>query len=383
MQEVEPIDPSGKAFIRWCPRKHFSFIRFQELLKESISCNKLTNGGPLQRKLSDILKAFTGSKCAILPACSGTGALHCLCAAHSIKSKRKLTWATQAFTFPPSIQGILSESIVVDMDPETFGISLACLDIIREEIDGVIVTNLFGTMSTNLTDVVRWCRSNGKLIVFDNAATPVGFVHSSSLHDLSDGSIISLHETKPLGRGEGGALIVPESLYAFVYEAMNFGFQNDPAGGVCRVGNRYGSNFRCSDIAAAAIISHIENIQKQKWIDTIKRLKKHSIDLMGKYGYSLIGEPTDFLPCLPVRIEGLERLNMSDVLHQLTLGSLCIEAKQYYRPLGSQKHCPQAWALFNSTICLPLHVDMSEDQVTLMFQKLHSILGHLSIESRI
>lgn len=377
MQEVGQLEPSAKAFIRWCPRKEFSFIRFQELLKESISRNQLTNGGPLQQKLSDILKAFTGSTGTILPACSGTGALHCLCAAHSIKAKRKLKWATQAFTFPPSIQGILSESIVVDMDQESFGISLTCLDTIRDEIDGVIVTNLFGTMSTNLCDVVSWCRSNGKLIVFDNAATPLGSVHSNSLQDLSDGSIISLHETKPLGRGEGGAIIIPETLHPFVYEAMNFGFQNDTTGGVCRVGNRYGSNFRCSDIAAAAIISHIENVENQKWINTMKRLKKHSVRLIEKYGHSLIGEPTDLLPCLAVRMEGLEEINISDVLHHLQSGTLCIEAKQYYRPLASQKDCPHAWALFNSTICLPLHADMSEDQVTLMFEKLHSIFRHL------
>ena len=41
---------------------------------------------------------------------------------------------------------------------------------------------------------------------------------------IGDGSIISLHETKPLGRGEGGAVFVSAEMVPFVHKALNFGY---------------------------------------------------------------------------------------------------------------------------------------------------------------
>jgi dTDP-4-amino-4,6-dideoxygalactose transaminase len=83
------------------------------------------------------------------------------------------------------------------------GPSLSAINSISDQIDGIVVTNVFGYQSKVL-EYEKWCKMNGKLLLQDNAATPIGFVSDGRcIHDVGDGSFLSLHETKPLGRGEG------------------------------------------------------------------------------------------------------------------------------------------------------------------------------------
>ena len=49
---------------------------------------------------------------------------------------------------------------------------------------------------------------NNKFLIFDNAATPFTYYKGKSCCNYGHGSTISFHHTKPLGFGEGGAIIV-------------------------------------------------------------------------------------------------------------------------------------------------------------------------------
>jgi len=73
-------------------------------MKESIESGQTTNGGPLQRVLQTKVKDMCDSKRSVILTCNGTAALHALGCAFELKAGRRLTWATQAFTFPSSIQ---------------------------------------------------------------------------------------------------------------------------------------------------------------------------------------------------------------------------------------------------------------------------------------
>jgi hypothetical protein len=98
---------SRKARIRWCPTKAFSPDKFMSYLQTSLESRKLTNGGPLQAVLAARVQTLTGCQNSVIPAASGTAALHALCAGWSLKLGRDLRWVTQAFTFPPATQGPL------------------------------------------------------------------------------------------------------------------------------------------------------------------------------------------------------------------------------------------------------------------------------------
>jgi len=221
--------------MRWCPKKHFDIERFHELLKPSLERGQLTNDGPLQAVARSLVKKITSSTRSILMCSNGTAALHTLVSMWNIARGKQLVWATQAFTFPSAIQGPLQHSLVIDQDEEHWGPSFSELEDIKDQIDGIIVTNIQGLLCSALK-YEEWGRENGKLVLFDNAATPVGFVEDGRcIQDLGDGAFVSLHETKPIGRGEGGALFVDNHMYDAALSAMNFGFDVSQ---VIRIPNR-------------------------------------------------------------------------------------------------------------------------------------------------
>ena len=371
---------SRRARIHWCPTKPFSTDKFTSYLQTSLEARQLTNGGPLQAVLAARVQTLTGCQNRVIPAASGTAALHALCAGWSLKLGRKLSWATQAFTFPPATQGPLSGSLVVDNDESLGGPCIASLSKIADSIDGVVVTNIFG-LQTDVLAYESWCTDHGKLLVFDNAATSVGLTHCGrSIHDVGDGAFISLHETKPIGRGEGGAIFVRPELVEFVVRAANFGFL-PPRIGMPRAGHRGCSNWRMSDVAAAAILPHLDSVIETGWVARYEAAVSFASAEAQSYGFSLEPIPglslrfPTVLACLLVALPISCRGKIDQVIAMLDTHA---EAKHYYDPLVEPSKAPVAWQLFNSTICLPFHLDLTQDDVAFMFEKLSRAVGQVA-----
>ncbi len=346
--------------IRWCPQKNFVVEEFNQYLKPSLDAGHLTNDGPLQIVLQSKARKFFGCSNEVLLAANGTAALHALVAGISLETGRPLKWATQAFTFPSSIQGPLQDSIVVDNDPIYLGPSIAGLEANKNHFDGVIVTNCFG-FQTCIEVYEKWCKDNNKFLVFDNAATPLGSLDDGrNIHDIGNGSIVSFHETKPVGRGEGGAVIMSSKLKKFVHQAMNFGFDVSQA---IRVPNRSSSNWRMSDIAAAAICAHLDFIERKNWAERLHHLTALVNERLQDIGIKFGMFGATKLPVFGNTIFiQLSKNQDADSIQKSLLRS-GIEAKRYYRPLAHQNECPIAWEWYEKSICLPHHVDISDEDV--------------------
>jgi dTDP-4-amino-4,6-dideoxygalactose transaminase len=344
--------------MRLCYKKPFSSQRVWKYLQQSVESGHITNDGPLQSILAAKMQAFVRSVNTVLLAGNGTSALHALCVGLALKAKKDLKWVTQAFTFPSSIQGPLKDSFVADLDPEWYGPSRDFLESQKDTFDGIIVTNVFGHQ-TNLAMYEKWCKNNGKLLVLDNAASPIGFLRDSRcIHDVGDGAIVSLHETKPIGRGEGGVIFAKREVLPFVHQAMNFGFDIPKQ---VREPHRSCSNWRMSDIAAAAICDHLDFMLNNKWEDKLQELTKFAVSELERKSMSLalpVQYPT-ILSCLFIKLSGpTETERMLNLLH-----SHNIEAKHYYEPLCTKEEAPEAWKLFESTICIPFHLGFSQNQL--------------------
>lgn len=355
---VQAQDFLSHAPMRWCFKKPFSSQRVWKYLQHSVESGHVTNDGPLQSIVAAKMQAFVRSVNCALMASNGTAALHALCAGLSLKAKKDLKWVTQAFTFPSSIQGPLMDSLIADMDPEWYGPCRKFLEAHKNEFDGVVVTNVFGHQ-TDLIMYEKWCKSNGKFLVLDNAASPIGFVKDSRcIHDVGDGAIVSLHETKPIGRGEGGVIFAKREILPFVHQAMNFGFDIPKQ---VREPHRACSNWRMSDIAAAAVCDHLDFMLNNKWEDKLQELTKFAVSELEKQSISMalpVKYPT-ILSCLFIKLN--DPTEAERILH--LLHSHNIEAKHYYEPLCSEEEAPEAWKLFSSSVCLPFHLGFSESQL--------------------
>ena len=350
--------------IRWCVKKSFSMDRCSQYLHPSLEKGHLTNDGPLQSVLHSKVKNLVRTNREVLLSSSGTSALHALAAGLELRKGRHLRWVTQAFTFPSSIQGPLSDALVCDIDEKLHGPCILYLNEKKATFDGVIVTNCFG-YQTEILAYEKWCIQNDKLLIFDNAATPLGFVEDGRcIHDVGDGAFISFHETKPFGRGEGGAIFTGTDIVPFVHRAMNFGYDIPNQ---VRIPNRYSSNWRMSDFAAAAICDHIDSVVSGKWEDKLNALTRFAVEELGKRGYTMalnLQYPT-ILSCLFV--------DLGDQPGEATcrqLNSYGTEAKHYYCPLVDRAAAPRAWELYDRSVCLPFHLGITREQLLCMFGQL-------------
>lgn len=218
--------------------------------------------------------------------------------------------------------------------------------------------------------------NNGKLLIFDNAASPIGFVEDNRcIHDVGDGAIISLHETKPLGRGEGGAVVVAKEMSPYVHQAMNFGYDIPNQ---VRVPSRLSSNWRMSDFAAAAICDHLDTIAEEAWVHRLKDLGEFAEAELRSIGLCLAFKPIypTLLSCLLVKINSsnshMQWHDAENVCRELNC--LGIEAKHYYAPLCPRSDAPLSWTFFDSTICLPFHLQLAKKDIERMVQQLQDVM---------
>lgn len=316
-------------------------------LERSESANQYTNGGPcvslLERKLRGLLDVHDDK--AVVVTCSGTAALHAAVGAFWLV-RGNFPFAVQAFTFPCAVQQILSDSCVIDVDDDG-GLDLRQ---VPKHVDGIIVTNSFG----HLPDLDRydaWRRETGKVLILDNASTPFTYWRGQNSVNMGDAAVVSLHHTKPLGFGEGGIVVIDRRYEQALRSCINFGFEPG-AGGYPPAS--LASNFKMSEVAAAYHLAHLDHFDDiyshQRRLHTAFSRSIRAVPRLSLFPDH--GDHT-FPSCLPVLFE--------HPVETQWFKDRGIQAQKYYRPL---RHVPTAQRLYERTVCLPLHIDVTDSDLS-------------------
>jgi dTDP-4-amino-4,6-dideoxygalactose transaminase len=208
---------------RWVWPRTFSSDLMMKYLQPSIDSGHLTNHGPCAQKLEKVAasRLKMTRHCAVATA-SGAAALHALVSTYQMMgydfSKGILI---SAFGFPPILQQNWSTAIVTDIDPRYGGPVLPTDGSVPA---AVCVVNPFG-YAVDCAYYRAYCDEHKIPFWMDNAACPLHVTaDGSNLTDLADAAIISLHETKAIGRGEGGLLLVKPEFVDTAFRAVTFGY---------------------------------------------------------------------------------------------------------------------------------------------------------------
>ena len=158
---------------------------------------------------------------------SGTAALLALIALKEHQRGPTLTMGGLGIMgFVPRMLGPLAGATVLDCDDK--GLldleTLAALD--PDSWDGAVLTNVFGLRS-DLHEYVKLCRDLGKDLIVDSAGLLLGFSRQNARGSADE--ILSFHQTKPWGMGEGGCAIVTREQAPKLREFMNCGEGLDQA----------------------------------------------------------------------------------------------------------------------------------------------------------
>jgi dTDP-4-amino-4,6-dideoxygalactose transaminase len=338
--------------INWINNKTIDFNTVQELLQLSLDTNQFTNNGPVLKKLENyIAETLQISKDkTVVCVANGTVALYAAVAAIELENNKPLQFATQSFTFPSSAQSYLKNTIIVDIDNDG-GLDLSLIP--PETVDGIIVTNVFGHL-VDINKYTEWCKKWNKYLIFDNAATAFSFYNNNSCLNYGTASTISLHHTKPLGFGEGGAVIIDKKYELFLRRILNFGIDNLSPNPKWHC---FGSNYKMSDIAATYCLQYLQN-NFSKIISSHIFYYDFFWDLVEKNNipiqkYPNFSDSTPFVSCI------IFFSNKSSEIIKKALDAKIVSRK-YYNPL---QFLPISNQFYQNIVCLPCHLDLTKADI--------------------
>jgi dTDP-4-amino-4,6-dideoxygalactose transaminase len=350
--------------LQWVPKKDINFDKINILLQKCIESNHFTNNGPITKLLESTIrnKLNISENKAIIPISNGTVALWVCVAAIELMIGRKCSVGTQAFTFPASAQGYLHDAKIYDIDEEG---GLMLTNNLHNEVDIIIVTNIFGNV-VNIQKYIDWCEKYNKYLIFDNAATGLTYYKGKNSLNYGNASTISFHHTKPLGFGEGGAVIVDLEIEQNVRDLINFGINNNSKQPKW---NKLGGNYKMSDISAAYIYQHINNMDSI--FSNIIELTNYFIlkinDIKGVQLYPDFSDKKGLLSCIAILFES------KDISYKVQ--EKCLEngiyVRKYYNPLIELSN---SLRIFDTILCIPIHQDITKEIIDYIINLITNIL---------
>lgn len=327
------------------------YPHYRWLATLSATPNHFANGGPLVRRLEQTFLSRwpVHNGCEAVAVANGTIGLHAL--VHCLSAMTgACRWAVQSYTFWCNRQGPLQNATVLpSRDDGCCGPELKGVD--PSQLDGLVVTTCFGLMSLPLQQqYVQWGKKHRVLIVFDHAAT----AHPAS-HLTGDGCMFSMHETKPLGRGEGGVVVTPDKCLAENVRAyINFGRFTDAKHSRSAVQN--GTNGKMSEFAAAPLLA---------WWDLWEKGVKHAFHQRADSLYRrVLSSDSGLQPLFNYHAEDWLRVaSLAVKLTRPCTPEWLVYVKQettlpvnhYYQPLVSESEDHAAWQLFRRSCVVPIH----------------------------
>jgi len=336
--------------IKWVNKKYINNEVIQDKINNCLETRHFTNYGKnvleLQNKIKKIFNIDENKE--IILVNNGASGLQSLVGGINTFFNKKLKYACQAFTFPCSKQGLLLDTLIIDID-ENMGPDIKELTRLKDDYDGIIVTNCFGC-STNIKLYEDFCKQYNKILLFDNAASPYTKYNSKNILNYGDGCMVSLHHTKPIGFGEGGFIVFDKKYLEIMNRIICFGYSFTDK----QTWYLYGSNFKMCEINAIYIDNWLENLEKifqkhSKLISYFMANKPSNITLLKNFSnYS------DCLnSCIPILFNKPAKI---DVFIENN-----IEAKKYYYPLDTT--LKTSVLLYNNILCLPLNLDMTYEDI--------------------
>jgi dTDP-4-amino-4,6-dideoxygalactose transaminase len=345
---------------------------FLPYLQQIWNSKVLTNGGPFHQQLEQALCDFLGVKHLSLFV-NGTIAL--VTALQTLRITGEVI--TTPYSFVATAHSLLWNGIkpvFVDIDPNTLNLDSAKIEAaITPHTTAIMPVHVYGHPCD--VDAIQKIADNYNLKVIYDAAHAFGVqLHSGSVLNHGDLSVLSFHATKVFNTFEGAAIVCPDAKTKLrIDQLKNFGFVDE----VTVVST--GINGKMSEFNAALGLLQLKGIDqalaRRKGIDTTYRQQ-----LAGVKGILCLcdaGEKLANYGYFPILIEPEYPLSR-DALYQ-KLRDHNIYARRYFYPLisdfsmyrglpsAAQSNLPVAKKASDQVICLPIHPALdAEDQAKII-----------------
>jgi dTDP-4-amino-4,6-dideoxygalactose transaminase len=330
--------PGNIPQVSWALHKGTSALASQ-YLNESYQKQQFSNFGPLVMKLeSRVSEEIAIKNVSVVTCCNATVGLDML-----VKAYKKSRIAVQSFTFVSDYMNSLSNTCIVPLRQD--GKCGPDLNLIPKDTELLVVTNCFNYMhKSTIHEYTEFCKNNNIILLFDFATQ----TDLKDITEIGDGAVISLHDTKPLGRGEGGLIIVPSNIGEKVRSLIALGKNMTEHSEI-----QLGTNGKMSEIQAAYILEWWDIWFKYVQHDFIKRFNElRNIVTERGIKFMFPNETIDHQVPNVIAIQCTLDKQKSELSR--------IPVRKYYKPLCDTDEF--AANLYENCICIPVlpHVDINE-----------------------
>lgn len=343
--------------------------------------------GPMVNKFEEQWAEFIGTKIAIgVNSC--TAALHLALAAFHFKEGKKVL--VPSLTFSSTASAILYNHLIpvfIDSDPVTLGMSMEDM---KQKYDQNVVAVIpvhYAGHPVKMEELVPWAREKGLKIIEDCAHTSGSIYKGKPLGTWGDIGCYSFEEKKLMTTGDGGMMVTNEPEIFKDVKAMRWvGIDKDnwkTAQGYTSANhdalhwfyelNVLGYKYNMNDLAASIGLAQLKKLpaMNARRSEIIKMYLKGIKNLKGtkpllpyeheKYVYQMFGIRAD------------RRDEMMIYLKSKGIATGC-----HYTPLSIQPlfksfggDCPFIEKEVNKFITLPLHADLTNEEIKYIIETLH------------
>ena len=351
--------------------------------------------GPKLEEVERKLCRITGAKYAVLIS-NGTAALHAACYAASIQSGDEVI--TTPITFAASANCALycgAKPVFADINPETYNISPEEIEKkITERTKAVIAVDFTG-QAVELDQIREICQKHHLILIEDGAHSIGTKYNGTPVGSIADLTTFSFHPVKTVTAGEGGAVLTnDEEFYKKLLLFRSHGITRNEnwmsgksEGGWYYEQMELGMNYRMTDIQAALLGSQLDRLETfAKRRREIVRMYDEAFQEMPEIIVQKEIPQSDTVRHLYLLRLNPERLKAGrkEIFDALTAENIGCNVHYipvyyfpYYQKLGYQKGlCPNAEALYERLITIPLYFGMSDEDVQNVIQAVKKVLNY-------
>lgn len=351
--------------------------------------------GPLVEEFERKFADYVGAKYAVAVS-NGTAALHIACLAAGLKEGDE--GITTPITFAASSNCMLycgAKSVFCDINLDDYNIDENKIKSYINEKTKVILPVDFTGQCCNIGKIMEIAKENN-LIVIQDASHSLGTKYlDKQIGSIADMTTFSLHPVKTITSGEGG-VVTTNSLA--LYEKLKLYKTHGITKSKGNLRNKehpewyyeqiyLGYNYRITDLQSALGISQLNKIEKfitkrkllvntynelLKDIDGIILQKEEDYSDTSRHLYIIRLDLNKFKATRDDIYNALIAENIGVNIHYIP-----VYKHPYYKKIGYEDIiCENAETFYNSSITLPLHVNMNESDINDVVNALNSVLDY-------
>lgn len=384
--------PTRKDYLQY-GRQYIDDEDIRSVIK-ALKSDFLTTG-PLVEEFERKFADYVGAKYAVAVS-NGTAALHIACLAAGLQKGDE--GITTPITFAASSNCMLycgAKPVFCDINLDDYNIDENKIKSYINKKTKVILPVDFTGQCCNIGKIMEIAKENN-LIVIQDASHSLGTKYlDKQIGSIADMTTFSLHPVKTITSGEGG-VVTTNSLA--LYEKLKLYKTHGITKSKGNLRNKehpewyyeqiyLGYNYRITDLQSALGISQLNKIEKfitkrkllvntynelLKDIDGIILQKEEAYSDTSRHLYIIRLDLNKFKATRDDIYNALIAENIGVNIHYIP-----VYKHPYYKEIGYEDiMCENAETFYNSSITLPLHVNMNESDINDVVNALNSVLDY-------